>query len=243
MKKRLSVILAAVLMLALSFTFVACGEQGSKYTITFDSMGGSDVAAITAAAGEQVTAPADPTKDGYEFLGWFESSDGGATLSETEFTVAYMPSKNVTVYAKWVALSVENKTYKQTEFIVKWESEEAKAKCFEEMGSGDESITEEEFLNLYNGMNMQVVFSNDRFSVSAPGSPGGYSKSDLFYSIAENGVISVYLTAEDKEAGTEYKGDGIFMNTFVVSKDYKTVRLESPLPGTTECAIVLSVAK
>lgn len=243
MKKRLSVILAAVLLLVLSFTFVACGEQSSKYTITFDSMGGSEVAAITAAAGEQVTAPAAPTKDGYEFLGWYESADGGATLSETEFTIGYMPSKNVTVYAKWAELSVENKTYKQSEFIVKWESEEAKAKCLEEMGSGDDSMTEEEFLNLYNGINLEVAFSNDRFSVSAPGYPGGYSKSDLYYSIAENGVMSVYLTAEEKEAGTEYKGDGIFMNTFVISKDYRTIRMESPLPGTTECAIVLSVVK
>lgn len=252
MKKALTILLALALAALFAFTLVACNDKGNnnggnttpaEYTITFDSKGGSEVAPIKASAGAQIQAPADPTRNGFEFLGWFESSDGGNTLADTEFTVGYMPAKNVTLYAKWAELSVENKTYTQSEFVIKWESEEAKARVLEEMGAGDDSMTEEEFLNFYNGINLKIVFSNDRLSVSAPGYPSGYSKSDLYYSIAENGIISVYLTAEDKAAGTAFTGDGIFMNTFVVSKDYKTIRMESPLPGTTECAIVLSVAK
>ena len=53
------------------------------YTITFDSRGGSEVKSITAEAGAKIEAPAAPTKEGYIFGGWYESSDNGTTLSET----------------------------------------------------------------------------------------------------------------------------------------------------------------
>ena len=40
------------------------------YTITFDSKGGSVVDTITADYGATLTAPADPAREGYTFLGW-----------------------------------------------------------------------------------------------------------------------------------------------------------------------------
>ena len=41
-----------------------------KYTVTFDSQGGSNIANQVVYAGETVTRPTDPTKDGYIFLEW-----------------------------------------------------------------------------------------------------------------------------------------------------------------------------
>ena len=63
--------------------------QVNKYTITFDSNGGSEVDPITLDYGSIVTAPAAPTKPGYEFAGWTPE------LPET------MPDEDITVTAIW----------------------------------------------------------------------------------------------------------------------------------------------
>ena len=61
----------------------------NQYTITFDTAGGSAVASITQDYGTPITAPADPTREGYTFTGW--DRDIPAT----------MPAENMTVTAKW----------------------------------------------------------------------------------------------------------------------------------------------
>ena len=50
-------------------TCVAQWQQNTS-TITFNSNGGSSVAAITQAEGSAITAPVDPTKSGFTFMGW-----------------------------------------------------------------------------------------------------------------------------------------------------------------------------
>ena len=61
----------------------------NQYTITFDTNGGSEIAPITLNFGEQVTAPAVPTKLGYFFAGWDKA------IPTT------MPAENVTIKAAW----------------------------------------------------------------------------------------------------------------------------------------------
>ncbi|MCR4901609.1 MAG: InlB B-repeat-containing protein, partial [Butyrivibrio sp.] len=61
----------------------------NSYTITFDTDGGSSVAAISQDYGTTITSPANPTKTGYTFAGWSQ---------EIPTT---MPAGNVTIKALW----------------------------------------------------------------------------------------------------------------------------------------------
>ena len=61
----------------------------NRYTITFDTAGGSEIAPITQDYGTAITAPADPTREGYTFIGWDKA------IPTT------MPAENITLKAKW----------------------------------------------------------------------------------------------------------------------------------------------
>ena len=61
----------------------------NQYTITFDTNGGSEIAPITQDYGTNITAPADPTREGYTFIGW-----------DRDIPVT-MPAENITVTAQW----------------------------------------------------------------------------------------------------------------------------------------------
>ena len=67
----------------------------NQYTITFNTDGGTEIAAVTQDYGSDVTAPANPTKTGYTFKGWKDAAGEDATIPAT------MPAKNVTLTAKW----------------------------------------------------------------------------------------------------------------------------------------------
>lgn len=61
----------------------------NKYTITFDTAGGSTVAPITQDYGTAITVPSNPTREGYTFIGWDKEIP------------ATMPAENMTITAKW----------------------------------------------------------------------------------------------------------------------------------------------
>ena len=61
----------------------------NQYAITFDTNGGSEIAPITQDYGTAITAPADPTREGYTFIGWDKA------IPTT------MPAENITVTAQW----------------------------------------------------------------------------------------------------------------------------------------------
>lgn len=71
------------------------------FTVSFNVAGGSAVAAATGIeSGSKVTKPADPTKDGYKFEGWF--ADEACTVA---FDFEAGITADTTVYAKWTESS------------------------------------------------------------------------------------------------------------------------------------------
>ena len=86
--------LCFVLLFVLSFALlVGCSKP--IFTVTFDSNGGSDVAALEVAKKETATKPADPTKEGYDFVGWY--------IGEEEYAFSTPVVDNITLTAKWEA--------------------------------------------------------------------------------------------------------------------------------------------
>ena len=61
----------------------------NKYTIAFDTNGGSEIAPITQDYGTEITAPDNPTRKGYTFKGWDKE------IPKT------MPAENITITARW----------------------------------------------------------------------------------------------------------------------------------------------
>ncbi len=74
--------------------------EAPQYTVTFDTVGGNTIDNQKITKNEFVTKPADPTKDGYNFLGWFVGDD------EYDFTMPVTGS--LTLTAKWEAVASQN---------------------------------------------------------------------------------------------------------------------------------------
>ncbi len=70
----------------------------NNYDVTFDSQSGSDVSSQTVSHGGLITQPADPTRPGFSFNGWYTSVSGGTRWNFSTNTV----TMNTTLYARWV---------------------------------------------------------------------------------------------------------------------------------------------
>lgn len=68
----------------------------TTYTVTFDTNGGSDIEAVTVAEGGKVAQPTAPTKEGFQFDGWYTDKELTKVYDfETPVTSSF------TLYAKW----------------------------------------------------------------------------------------------------------------------------------------------
>lgn len=96
----------------LSFTYNGASVRFLKnvaYKVTFNSNGGSDVAAKNVKNGKTLAKPADPTKAGNKFIGWYKDKDcKGLPFSfETDAITA-----NTDLYALWVAVGENDNEFK-----------------------------------------------------------------------------------------------------------------------------------
>ena len=204
-----------------------------EYTITFDSKGGSAVQPVKASAGAAITAPTDPTKDGFVFAGWYESADGGVTLSDTAFSFAYMPARVFTLYAKWATADIKGKTFNKVDATVEWESEAVKQALLTEM-----EMTEEQFIQIHKVSKITLVFAADKDSVTVtfdqtPGEEDdkGKGMGTLLYRIKGSAIV-FYDSQEDMEKEIPAHEMGLFVgSTFELSSDKTTIIQSNIQPG------------
>lgn len=71
-------------------------EAPLNYITTFDVDGTTTTENVT--VDTLITEPAEPTKEGYTFSGWYDAKTGG---NEWDFAVDKMPANNMTLYAQF----------------------------------------------------------------------------------------------------------------------------------------------
>lgn len=238
-RKSIFTFCAIALMLVLSLSLLtACAKTektvvGNEYTVTFDSKGGSAVKPVKANAGATITAPTAPTKDDFVFAGWYESADGGVTLSDTEFVFAYMPARSFTLYAKWATADIKGKTFNKVDATIEWESEAVKQAILAEM-----AMTEEQFIQSHKVSKVTLVFAADKDSVTAtfdqhPGEEDDKGKGirTLLYRIKGSAIV-FYDSQEDMEQEILAHKMGLFVgSTFELSSDKTTIIQSNIQPG------------
>ncbi len=75
-------------------------SPSSEHKIVFETSGGSTCDPLSAASGDLVTSPAEPTKSGAEFEGWY--FDQGLTMQVSfPYTVKDTDPETIIFYAKW----------------------------------------------------------------------------------------------------------------------------------------------
>ena len=78
-------------------------------TVTFDSQSGSEVASKDINVNNPVEEPANPTRSGYSFRGWYTAASGGE-----RWDFAKPVAADMTLYAQWSWINVGGPTYPPT---------------------------------------------------------------------------------------------------------------------------------
>ena len=68
----------------------------TRYTISFDTNGGSKLSNQTVTRNSVIKEPTTPTKDGFEFAGWYTDKE-----LKTKYDFTSKVTKSITLYAKW----------------------------------------------------------------------------------------------------------------------------------------------
>ena len=144
-KQLIAIILVIAVVAAAAVGAVLLLKGGSsgdtKYTVTYNTNGGNEIAAKEFTKNTDTFDLATPTKDGSSFLGWYQNADfSGDKITQ----VAKGTEKNITVYAKW-QLDLANNTLPSAAQI----TANTDVKVTFDSGATDKTISNEEMNMLY----------------------------------------------------------------------------------------------
>ena len=92
---RIIIACIAVILLVVAFEM-----RNPGFTITFDSKGGTDVPAHNQMYGQLLEVPEPPTREGYQFTGWYTDAACDILWNVEEQTI----ETDMTLYAGWEKL-------------------------------------------------------------------------------------------------------------------------------------------
>ena len=168
-------------------TLYANWRELAKYTVTFDTNGGNNLAAQQVTESSSITLPT-PTKNGNEFLGWYDAL-GSAVTSP------YTPTGDCTLYAKWQEASY---------WTVKIDNQDGNNVSSSNINKGEEftfpnsnpTLTDSEFL----GWNTKQDGTGTYYQKNANFTPDADT---IFYAIWQSSITFKLNGAEESDFNIE----------------------------------------
>ena len=200
MKKK-RILLGIALTAASIFALSSCGgnsnnsgetdpsseTEGDKFTVKFDTQGGSKIDDVKVAKNTAVSQPADPTRTGYEFKGWYKEK---ACTNAWDFTKPI--TDNRTLYAKWEAKDVVT----GIELTGTIPSRFKKGDTFSAAGL---VVTE------LHSKDADVVLTSDKYTISIEDEAGQAVATNTPFAAAGFYTATVKATASNKSAEFDFK--------------------------------------
>lgn len=93
-KKKLMIAIVLIILLVILVFAIVKSNSGKTFTVSFNTHGGTEMKTLKIKDGETIEEPEEPSKEGYEFIGWYY--DG------KKFDFATKLTKNVELEAKWL---------------------------------------------------------------------------------------------------------------------------------------------
>ena len=156
-------------------TTLTANYEANKYTVTFNANSGKVTTSNKSVtyADKYGTLPV-PTRDGYEFLGWFTSATSGTQIKE-DTTVAI--TANQTLYAHWKQLT------KLSQYLIN-NYKTLGLTSISQKATGNQTYATTEYRYQGKTPNNYITFNNEKgvwriigvFEVETPNSSGTYTK-------------------------------------------------------------------
>ena len=161
-------------------------------TLSFDTNGGSTIAAVSKTSGSVVSlASYTTTRDGYTFDGWY--SDAALTNKVTSVTL----TANTTVYAKWTAIAVTPDSPFSDVKDSDWFAEDVEFVYEEGLMQGTSTTTFSPYISTTRGMIVTILYRLEGEPTVTGSCPFTDVKSGSYYEkaitwAAANGVVEGY---------------------------------------------------
>ena len=105
-KKNTVIIFIALFIILISlglFGVIYLKNNEKVYTVTFDTNGGSDIAAQIVKAGSTINEPISPVREGYDFTYW--------SLNGEMYNFNSTVNEDITLVANWLGVDIKETAY------------------------------------------------------------------------------------------------------------------------------------